>query len=102
MNKDDCCIILHNGLIFKSRAFDDGAQKKDYATVLGKFDSDFIPNTELNLIHERVKFHQRNQSNGESVGTFIRSLLTVREMRLDLVNINVYENLLKYFIRVKG
>ena len=45
--------------------------------MLEKFNNHFIPKT--NIIHERVKFHQCKQNNGESVETFIRSLYDLSE-----------------------
>ena len=48
------------------------ADSKVFDTVIGKFDDHFIP--KRNIIHERAKFNQRKQNNGESAEQFIRSL----------------------------
>lgn len=86
MNKDDgevqvSALIYTMGReaekIFKSFTFENDDDKKDYDKVLEKFDTHFIPKT--NIIHERAKFHQRKQNNGESVETFIRSLYDLSE-----------------------
>ena len=53
---------------FNLSAFD----SKVFDTVIGKFDDHFIP--KRNIIHERAKFNQRKQNNGESAEQFIRSL----------------------------
>ena len=57
--------------IFKSSIFDDDE------SVLSKFDSHLTPKT--NIIHERAKFYQRKQNNGESVDSFIRSMYELSE-----------------------
>ena len=46
--------------------------KHDFKTVIKLFDEYFIPRR--NTIHERTKFYQRTQHNGESVENFVRSL----------------------------
>ena len=40
--------------------------------MIEKFDEHFVP--KRNVIHERAKFHQRKQQQGESAEVFIRSL----------------------------
>lgn len=62
--------------IFKSFGLT-AEDEKNYDTVLEKFEGHFVPKT--NTIHERAKFHQRKQNNGESVETFIRSLYELSE-----------------------
>ena len=39
--------------------------------ILAKFDGHFVP--KRNTIHERARFYQRNQKQGESVESFVRS-----------------------------
>ena len=64
--------------IFKSFTFAEPTEeapqdpKDDYDMVMAKFESYFIP--KRNIIHERTKFHQRNQTSGESIENFLRSL----------------------------
>ncbi|MCG8045737.1 MAG: reverse transcriptase domain-containing protein, partial [Candidatus Thiodiazotropha endolucinida] len=62
--------------VFKSFELD-AEDSKNYATVLEKFDLHFIP--KRNYIHERAKFHQRQQNSGETVESFIRSLYELAE-----------------------
>ena len=64
------------GNIFKSFEFTGGNEKK-FDKVVEKFDSHFIP--KRNIIHERAKFHLRNQHSGESVESFIRNLYELAE-----------------------
>ena len=47
--------------------------KEDYETILGCFDTYFVP--KRNVIHKRARFHQRR----ESVKAFIRSLYELAE-----------------------
>ena len=74
--------------IYKSFKFDQPPQptddvpnpidpKDDFQTVLRKFDEYFIPRK--NTIHERTKFYQRSQREGESVECFVRSLRELAE-----------------------
>ena len=63
--------------IFKSFTFDEPTEEipdpaNHFETVLAKFENYFIP--KRNIIHERTKFHQRNQAPGESIEMFLRSL----------------------------
>ena len=51
--------------------------KDDFKTVLKKFDDYFVPRK--NTIHERTKFYQRTQKEGESVECFVRSLHELAE-----------------------
>ncbi|KAI2644440.1 Retrovirus-related Pol polyprotein from transposon opus [Labeo rohita] len=48
-----------------------------YDIVLDKLDNYFVP--KVNVIHERARFHQRVQKQGESVEEFIRSLHELAE-----------------------
>ena len=52
-------------------------EEKDYELVINKLEEHFTP--KRNVIHERAMFHQRNQQNGESAETFIRSLYEMAE-----------------------
>ena len=45
---------------------------KNFDTVIESFNNHFIP--KKNVIHERAKFHQRQQQKGETTESFIRSL----------------------------
>lgn len=58
--------------IFKSFTFDTEEAKKNFDTVLGKFDNHFEPRN--NIIHERSLFNRRDQLPEENVETFIRHL----------------------------
>ena len=44
----------------------------DFDTVLGKFNTHFVP--KVNVIHERAKFHLRQQAEGETVEQYVRAL----------------------------
>ena len=48
------------------------ADANDFHTVIGRFNAYFEP--KRNIIHERAKFHKRNQKEGESVEEYIRHL----------------------------
>lgn len=63
--------------IYKAMVFADGDEKDDYDIVLKKFDAHFVP--KRNIIHERAKFYQRVQNQGEGVESFIRSLYELAE-----------------------
>lgn len=62
--------------IYKTFVFEVG-EEEDYETVLGKFDSYFVP--QVNVIHERARFHLRAQKPGESAEEYIRSLHELAE-----------------------
>ena len=48
------------------------AEKKQYATVVTKLNAYFLP--KINVIHERSRFYQRDQLQGESVEAYVRAL----------------------------
>ncbi|PVD28147.1 hypothetical protein C0Q70_10732 [Pomacea canaliculata] len=50
----------------------DARQRQEYDTVLEKFDEYFVP--KRNIIHERARFHARNQKPDESIEEYIRDL----------------------------
>ena len=49
----------------------------DFHAVIGRFNAYFEP--KRNIIHERAKFHKRNQKEGESVEEYIRHLYELSE-----------------------
>ena len=53
------------------------AEANDFHTVIGRFNAYFEP--KRNVIHERAKFHKRNQKEGESVEEYIRHLYELSE-----------------------
>ena len=53
------------------------AEANDFQTVRGRFNDYFEP--KRNVIHERAKFHKRNQKEGESVEEYIRHLYELSE-----------------------
>ena len=53
------------------------AEANDFHTVIGRFLDYFEPKG--NVIHERAKFHKRNQKKGESVEEYIRHLYELSE-----------------------
>ena len=63
--------------IFKAFNFSSEREKKQFDKVIEKFDEHFIP--KCNVIHERAKFHQRCQQQGETAEAFIRSLYELAE-----------------------
>ena len=63
--------------IFKSFKWRQADDAKDYTKVVGKFDGYFVP--KKNIIHERARFHMRNQGQGESVEAFVRTIHEVAE-----------------------
>ena len=62
---------------FKSFNFEEEGDEKRLNKVNGKFDEHFVP--KRNVIHERAKFRQRKQQQGESAQVFIRSLYDLAE-----------------------
>ena len=57
--------------VYKSFTLADGDDAK-FDVILGKFDEHFVP--KRNIIHERARFHERIQKQGETVESFVRSL----------------------------
>ena len=53
------------------------ADANDFQTVIGRFNAYSEP--KRNVIHERAKFHKRNQKEGESVEEYIRHLYELSE-----------------------
>ena len=62
--------------VYKSFTLEEGDQAK-FDVILAKFDGHFVP--KWNTIHERARFYQRNQKQGESVESFILSLYELAE-----------------------
>ena len=62
---------------FKSFNFEEEGDEKRLNKVNGKFDEHFVP--KHNVIHERAKFRQRKQQQGESAQVFIPSLYDLAE-----------------------
>ena len=56
--------------VYKSFTLADGDDAK-FDVILAKFDEHFVP--KRNIIHERARFHQRIQKQGETVESFVRS-----------------------------
>ena len=56
--------------VFNTFTFEEKEDKNDYATVLGKMNNYFVP--KVNVIHERARFYQRLQRQGETAVEFIR------------------------------
>ena len=58
--------------VFDSLSFAADSDRDKYDTVLAKLDEHFVP--KRNIIFERAQFYQRNQKDGETVESFVRSL----------------------------
>ena len=63
--------------IFKSFNFEEEETRSGINKVIEKFDEHFVP--KHNVIHERAKFRQRKQQQGESAEVFIPSLYDLAE-----------------------
>ena len=63
--------------VFQAFIFGEDESEDEIAHVLKKFDLHFVPS--VNRIHERAKFHSRNQQAGENVETYLRSLYKLIE-----------------------
>ena len=64
--------------VFRSFTFEREIDADNYNIVLNKFEEHFVP--KRNVIHERARFHQLCQRQGESVEVFIRSLYELAEI----------------------
>ena len=74
------CSHLHNEKKSKTRVQVFTLADRDDAkfdVILAKFDEHFV--SKGNIIHERVRFHQRIQKQRETVESFVRSLYELTE-----------------------
>ena len=62
--------------MYKSFTLEKGDEAK-FDVILAKIDGHFL--LKRNTIHERARFHQRNQKQGESIESIVRSLCELRE-----------------------
>ena len=63
--------------IFDSFTWENEDDKKDFDKVLKMYDNYFVPRK--NVIHERARFHQRGQNQGETIEMFVRSLYEIAD-----------------------
>ena len=62
--------------VYKSFTLAEGDNAK-FDVILAKYDENFVP--KRNIIHERARFHQRNQKQEVTVESFVRSLCELAE-----------------------
>lgn len=64
-------------LIFAHFQFATDDERNNYNVVIEKFDDHFVPSR--NVIHERAKFHKRQQRQGETIEQYVRCLYELSE-----------------------